>query len=183
MKRLGAILLVLLGAIGCTAESHSSYVGLWQTQGPPQKTLEIRKDGDSYLLVDLRETDMTGKRREPQALSKAGAQLAFNTGFGAAPLALSEDQKTLYFDKWTFARVPQQEASAVKQAIEAQHAQRKLNQEACAALGEEFERKGKEINRSNVPPSTKLAQGAELKKDVTARAEKIPDCKTILMLF
>ena len=170
MKKLVGALLLLVSAFSCSAADYSAYVGLWQAEGSPPKTVEIARDGDSYLLADLRATDFSGKKQGPTLLSGVGPQLAFNTGAGAESLGLSADKNTLYFDKWTFKRIPAKDAEQVKRDINSAQSNQQANRAQCTALGKEYEAKGNEINRSTMAPKAKLASQADLKKNIVSRA-------------
>src|SRR5690349_21580972 len=117
MKNLMAMLALALSALGCTGDGAAKYVGVWQTADERPKTYEILRDGDTFLLDDLKGRDFSGKKTSPRPLSKQGEQLVLNTGMGTAPLALSDDKNTLYFDKWTFKRVPAKDADKVREDI------------------------------------------------------------------
>ena len=183
MRKIITALLLLLSTLSCKANEYSTYVGVWQTGDAPPKTVEISKDGNSYLLSDLRATDFSGKKQSPRVLSEAGSQLAVNTGMGTAPLGLSGDKNTLYFDKWAFKRVPKQDADRVNSEIQSAQLERKINQDQCKALGRDFEYKANEIYQSNATAKAKMTRQAELKRDLVANAEKIPDCKRTLLLY
>lgn len=183
MKNLIGALVLLISAFSCSAADYSAYAGLWQSEGNPPKTVEITRDGESYLLADLRATDISGKKQAPALLSGAGPQLTLNTGMGAASLGLSGDKNTLYFDKWTFKRIPGKDAEQVKRDINIAQATRQADRAKCVALGKEYEAKSNEINRSSAAPKARLASQLELKKDTVTRAETIPDCKRMLMFY
>jgi hypothetical protein len=181
VRKLFASLLLLSSLVACSGGGASSYVGLWQTADKTPKTVEITKDGNSYLLTDLNATDMVGRKKAPIVLTQAGEQLVFSTGYGSAPLGLSEDKNTLRFDKWTFARIPKQDAEQVKTAIEAAQVQATADAEQCKTMGKEMDEKSKEIDRSRSKDS--LAVKERLRNDFYARADKIPDCKRKLMII
>ncbi|WP_092761917.1 hypothetical protein [Rhodoferax sp. OV413] len=183
MKTLLTVLFLLLSVPDCNADEHAGYIGIWQTTGQPPKILEISRDGDTYLLTDLRATELSGKKQAARALSKTGPQLTVNTGVGSVPLALSADKNTLYFDKWTFAKLPGTDAPRVKAELLSELQQRQSNRELCQTLGREVEQRGNDISRSNATAGSKLASTTALKKESIARADKIPDCKQMLMLY
>jgi hypothetical protein len=179
-----AILLVPFFVIACSRDTHADYVGLWQVPGGGEsKILEITKDGDSYLLDDLRATDMLGKRTSPAVLTVNGPQLAFNFGLGSVPLAISGDKNTLRFDQWELTRVEQSKASEVKQTIVKVREQRESNRASCKALENEFKEKESAISRSGVSGSARMSNVAQLKREFIERTGKVSDCKPLVLFY
>lgn len=183
MTKLLASFLACCLLLACSRDSHSDYLGVWQTADKSPKTWEVLKDGDTYLLSRLSETDAIGKPIGPAVLTKLGEQLAFNNGLSAVPMGLSGDKKSLYFDKWTFVRVPAGEAQKVKDGITKQREARIANRERCAALRKEFDQKQSGIDASKQEGQAKLSQKNALRQQLASQAEEIPDCKRQLMLF
>jgi hypothetical protein len=184
MRTLPNIIFVVgLFLIGCGQGPHSAYVGVWQSLDSTPKTFELSKDGETFLLQDLRDYDGQGKLRAPMVLSKDGDQLVVKTGFGQVALGLTESGKKLNFDRWSLAKVSPSEAPQVKEAIRIQFAKRMKARTDCAALGKTFEERERVINQSSVPGSSKLAQLSALRAEKIAKASEIDDCKRQLMIF
>ena len=177
-------LLIPLLVVACSRDTHADYIGLWQVPGSGEsKVLEITKDGDSYLLDDLRATDMLGKKTSPTVLTVNGPQLAFNFGLGSVPLAISGDKNTLRFDQWQLIRVEKGKAPEVKQAIVKVREQRETNRASCKALESEFKEKEAAISRSGVNGTARMSNVAQLKREFIEKTGKVSDCKPLVLFY
>src|SRR6476646_2308963 len=79
-----------LALAGCGRDSHSAYIGVWQSLEGTPKTFEISKDAQAFFLQDLRDYNVQGKLNAPMVLSTDGDQLVVKTGLGQEALALRE---------------------------------------------------------------------------------------------
>jgi hypothetical protein len=174
-----AVLLLL--ATRCNGATPADYLGVWQNNSKPVKTYEIRKDGESYFLQNLRATTLTGQRQGPTPLTVKDGRLVWSTGTGELPLALTADKQTLVFSSISLDRVV--DGQRLKKEIEAEYAQRNANKSQCDALGREMKARDSAINASNTSATTKMSEKTSLKAEMNRRSTAIPDCKAMLLLF
>jgi hypothetical protein len=181
------LLLLIVGVLftipGWGREQHAAYVGVWQSLEGTPKTFQVSRDGQTFLLQDLRDYSAQGKLNAPKVLSSEGDQLILKTGFGQAALALRNNGKQLVFDKWTLSKVNDSDAERVKATIASEFAKRIKDRSDCQAIGKLFEERENEINRSSVAASVKLEKQRAHKQEKIAKASEISDCKRQLLIY
>lgn len=180
---LNVICVTCIFLIGCGQDSYSAYIGVWRSLDGNTKTFEVSKNGETFLLQDLRDYDGQGKLRAPMVLSKDGDQLVVKTGFGQVALGLTDNGKKLNFDRWTLAKVSPSEAAQVKEETRTYVAKRMKDLTDCETLGKSFEERERAINQSTIAGSSKLAQLNALKTEKIAKASAIDDCKGHLFIY
>jgi hypothetical protein len=131
------LLLLIVGVLftipGWGREQHAAYVGVWQSLEGTPKTFQVSRDGQTFLLQDLRDYSAQGKLNAPKVLSSEGDQLILKTGFGQAALALRNNGKQLVFDKWTLSKVNDSDAERVKATIASEFAKR-IKEALCRSV-------------------------------------------------
>jgi hypothetical protein len=169
-----ALLLALVS--GCSPEPQAAFVGVWQTTGASPKTLEIHRDGDTYVFQDLRPSPFTGEREGPRVLTREGDHLALSNGVGLLPLGLSGDRGTLLLAGETLTRVTGAEATGLKRQLDADHAKRTADRQRCQQIDAEWHVKERGIRQAGLSAPEQRRRVTELRADLRAQASRLTQC-------
>lgn len=164
MKYIVSLLLSLLLA-GCFSPSFDNYVGYWTHPSKPSSVLEIKKDGDNFLIV---ERDLSNNNEKVNPLTKTEELLILNTGLGNFPITISENNNELYFHNKKFQRIT---SSKLEEMISFENKKTKEiqdNIEQCNSLWKEYQ----------LLNSTDKIQ----KQNVIDKMKSIPNCRTPYIL-
>lgn len=141
MKKLVSLVVVtsMMFLTAC-GKKTDNYVGYWQNKGGAIS--QIKKDGSNYILVDkIVANGMNGTPLETLPLTEKDGKLTANIGLGDMPLALSEDNKTLYIAQQSYSKIDEAKKNeTIEKAKEAQKKAVELNGK-CQALSKEYAEK------------------------------------------
>lgn len=164
MKYIISLLFSLL-LTGCFSPSFDNYAGYWTHPSKPSSVLEIKKDGEKFLLV---ERELSNNHEKINPLTKTDEQLILNTGFGNIPLTISENNNELYFQNKSFQRIT---SSKLEEMISFENEKTKesqKNSERCNSLWKEYQLLNSTDNRE--------------KESIVEKMKSTPNCRTPFIL-
>ena len=103
---LSAILVALTLLTGCKAELGSEYIGKWVSVKSDKRTLEIERNGESFMIRNTEPSFLNGKmetRNIPATLKEGVLQVS--VGFGTISLAIDKASGNLTDGKAEYKRV------------------------------------------------------------------------------
>lgn len=107
MKRIfGTVLVILL--TGCSANSGEEYIGRWVHTKAPNVTLTIERNGDAFILREVRPSFLDGKMKTQNipAIYKDG-MLQIATDFGTKNYAIDRASGNLSAGRSEYRRLEQ----------------------------------------------------------------------------